>query len=85
NTANLSELRNNYLLLAQAVSPNEKELIKERINRKEYELSLKGGRFSQSLSAPSFSEFKNQVNESRKINNLISYHHTNQGLYIIKA
>jgi hypothetical protein len=85
NTANLSELRNNYLLLAQAVSPNEKELIKERINRKEYELSLKGGRFSQSLSAPSFSEFKNQVNESRKINNLISYHHTSQGLYIIKA
>lgn len=85
NTADLSELRNDYLLLAQAVSTGEKELIKERITRKEYQLSLRGSRFSQSLSAPSFNDFKTQVNKTRNINTVISYHHTNHGLYIIKA
>ena len=85
NNADLSELRNNYLLLAQAVSPGEKEMIKERITRQEYQLSLNGSRFSESLSAPSFTNFKNQVNESRKANNIISYHYTDKGLYIIKA
>jgi hypothetical protein len=85
NNADLSELRNNYLLLAQAVSPEEKEVIKERISRQEYQFSLRGSRFSQSLTVPSFTNFKNQVNESRKTNNVISYHYTDKGLYLIKA
>ncbi|HTG56876.1 MAG TPA: CHAT domain-containing protein, partial [Niabella sp.] len=85
NNADLSELRNDYLLLAQAASADEKTTIKERIARQEYQLSLKGSRFSQSLSAPSFNTFKVQVNKSRETNNLISYHYTNKGLYIIKA
>lgn len=85
NNADLSELRNDYLLLAQAASADEKATIKERIARQEYQLSLKGSRFSQSLSAPSFNNFKIQVNESRETNNLISYHYTDKGLYIIEA
>ena len=85
NNADISQLRNDYLLLAQAGSPEEKEIIKERITRQEYQLSLRGSRFSQSLSAPSFSSFKNQVNESRNTNNVVSYHYTDKGLYIIKA
>ncbi|WP_262919216.1 CHAT domain-containing protein [Niabella hibiscisoli] len=85
NNADLSELRNDYLLLAQATATGEKELIRERIARQEYQLSLKGSRFSQSLSAPSFTDFKNRVNESRGINNLISYHHTDKALYTIRA
>lgn len=83
--SDLRELRNDYLLLAQAVSTDEKVAIRERIARQEYQLSLKGNHFSQSLSAPSFRRFKNQVNKSRETNTLISYHHTRNGLYIIKA
>ncbi len=85
NNAELSELRNDYLLLAQATATGEKDLIRERIARQEYQLSLKGSHFSRSLSAPSFTDFKNQVNESRSTSNVISYHHTNKALYAIRA
>src|SRR5690606_15324796 len=80
-----SELRNDYLLLAQATLAQEKDIIKERISRREYQLSLKGNNFSQALSAPSFEQFKSRVNTKRQTSCLLSYYYQHERLYIIKA
>lgn len=79
------ELRNDYLLLAKADSEIEKNLIKERITKREYDLSLKGKNFSQSINAPSYPKFIHWLQEKRKTHSIVSYYSSAGHLYIVQA
>lgn len=83
--ADFEELRNDYILLAQAHEAAEKEAISKRISAREYELSLKGKNFSHALSAPAYNRFVALLNKKRKSNTIVSYYSPGATLYIIKA
>lgn len=78
-------LREDYFLLAQTTDEEQKMLIKKRIAEKEYQLSLKGNVFAQSLSAPSYQKFVDWLNEIRRDNTVISYYSGNRSLYIVSV
>ncbi|GAB3419812.1 CHAT domain-containing protein [Niabella aquatica] len=79
------ELRNDYVLLAQANTEDEKRRIQQRISTQEYELSLKGKNFSNALIAPSYSSFIALLNQKRQTHTIVSYYSSGQKLYMIKA
>lgn len=77
----LNELKEDYLLLAQAREDLIKNDIKKRIAEKEYRLSLSGNLFSSSLSVPSYKAFLKWINKARHENIIVSYYCSDHSMY----
>lgn len=77
------ELRNDYLLLAQAAAPREQEAIRMRISEKEYQLSLTKSNYEEQLSAPRYDKFLAWLNDARKQSNIVSYYCADTSFYMV--
>jgi len=77
------ELRNNYLLLAQAATSEERDAIKMRISEKEYQLSLTKSNYEEQLSAPRYDKFMAWLNSARKQHNIVSYYCSDTSFYMV--
>lgn len=77
------ELRNDYLLLAQAAIPQEQEAIRARIAEKEYQLSLTKSNYEEQLSAPRYDKFLAWLNDARRHSNIVSYYCSDTAFYMV--
>ncbi|MEJ8818011.1 CHAT domain-containing protein [Lacibacter sp. H407] len=68
-----AELRNDYLLLAEAKDVTIKSQISERIRQQELELGLQENRFAQLLELPSFEVFQKKLREVTSTSSFVSY------------
>jgi len=84
NKKRFEEIRNDYLALAQARSEKERQAIKTRITAREYQLSLQENDFANTLTIPSFNDFKQRIIEAASSNNIISYYFGDSTLYMIQ-
>jgi CHAT domain-containing protein len=69
-----SELRYDYLLLAQTTDSVKKKTIEQRIRQQELQLGLQEQRFSRLLSEPNFEEFENTMDQLVKQSAIVSYY-----------
>ncbi|WP_346235956.1 CHAT domain-containing protein [Niabella insulamsoli] len=82
--AGFQELRNNYLLLAQAPTEKDRLLIRESIRQLQFELSLSENTFEKQLTAPSYQNFLNWMQTARKASNILSHYATDSAMYIVE-
>lgn len=68
------ELRYDYLLLAETKDSTRKTQIEQRIRQQELSLGLEENRFAQLLKEPSFTLFKQKLNEVTASASLLSYY-----------
>jgi len=80
-----AELRNDYLLLAEAKEPAVKSQISERIRQQELALGLQENRFAQLLEQPSFKAFEKKIKEVTANHSLVSYSLSGDLFYVTYA
>ncbi|QNA45214.1 CHAT domain-containing protein [Lacibacter sediminis] len=80
-----AELRNDYLLLAEAKDAAVKSQISERIRQQELALGLQENRFAQLLEQPSFATFRKKIKEVTVINSFVSYAFSGGSCYVLFA
>lgn len=80
-----SELRYDYLLLAQTNDSIKKKTIEQRIRLQELELGLQEQRFGQLLKEPNFEEFQNAISLLLRKSCIISYYVLKDSLITIVA
>lgn len=80
-----AELRNDYLLLAEAKDATIKSQISERIRQQELALGLQENRFAQLLEQPSFAVFHRRLNEVTTISSFVSYSLSGDSFYVLFA
>jgi CHAT domain-containing protein/tetratricopeptide (TPR) repeat protein len=80
-----SELRNDYLLLAEAKDVTIKSQISERIRQQELALGLQENRFAQLLEQPSFAVFQKKLREVTGASSFVSYSLSGDSFYVLLA
>ncbi len=78
-----AELRNDYLLLAEAKDAAIKAQISERIRKQELALGLQENRFAQLLEQPSFTAFQKKLHDVTAKHSFVSYSLSGDLFYIL--
>lgn len=78
-----AELRNDYLLLAEAKDATVKSQISERIRQQELALGLQENRFAQLLEQPSFTTFQKKLSEVTAKHSFVSYSLSGDLFYVL--
>nr|MBP6687593.1 CHAT domain-containing protein [Lacibacter sp.] len=80
-----AELRNDYLLLAEAEDVTIKSQISERIRQQELALGLQENRFGQLLAQPSFAVFQQKIKAITAASSFVSYSLSGDLFYVLLA